>query len=199
MPSQQYVGINVTTPVLSDVRVRRAIAYAIDRERILDVYRGADTPEICRGRGGPGIPARRQRDLHRDPTRAALPRQVGPIPPLSLDFSTQGVDRVIAEIVPVNLKDVGITVDLVPNDQTQQASKLIGGKFTGLWLLQHGFAQFTPSTLAVSAYPFNAAKNSSNYVNPAYAAASRGGVDRAGRIVAGRPGRLSPTRRHLAA
>ena len=98
--------------------------------------------------------------------------QVGSIPPLTLDYSTPGNDRVIAEIVQSNLAAVGIEVRLVPNDQTQQASKLIGGKFDGLWLLQHAFAQFTPSTLAVSAYPFNAAKNSSNYSNPEYSAAA---------------------------
>lgn len=173
--SQQYVGINVANPVLSDVRIRRAIALAIDRERIIaDVYRGSGyTVNLPWPEWSPAFQPADNTTYARDLPRArALLAQVGPIPPLALDFSAQGVDRVIAEIVQSNLKDVGITVELVPNDQTQQASKLIGGKFAGLWLLQHGFAQFTPSTLAVSAYPFNAAKNSSNYVNPAYAAAA---------------------------
>ncbi|RPA10343.1 ABC transporter substrate-binding protein [Gordonia sp. OPL2] len=173
--SQQYVGINVQNPVLADVRVRRAIAYAVDRKRIIsDVYRGSGyTVNLPWPRWSPAHQAAADDTYTRDlPKARALLAQVGPIPPLTLDFSTQGVDRTIAEIVQSNLKDIGITVDLVPNDQTQQASKLIGGKFPGLWLLQHGFAQFTPSTLAVSAYPFNAAKNSSNYVNPAYAAAA---------------------------
>ncbi len=37
-----------------------------------------------------------------------------------------------------------------------------------LWSLGHGFAQVQPSTLAVSAYPFNEAKNTSKYRSAAY-------------------------------
>ncbi|MED5799801.1 ABC transporter substrate-binding protein [Gordonia sp. Z-3] len=173
--SQEYVGINVTNPALADVRVRQAIAYAIDRPRIInDVFRGSGyTVNLPWPKWSPAYRANANTTYTRDLQKArALVSQVGSIPPLTLDYSTQGNDRVIAEIVQSNLAAVGIEVRLVPNDQTQQASKLIGGKFDGLWLLQHAFAQFTPSTLAVSAYPFNAAKNSSNYSNPEYSAAA---------------------------
>ncbi|MFT4125637.1 MAG: ABC transporter substrate-binding protein [Gordonia sp. (in: high G+C Gram-positive bacteria)] len=174
--SQEYVGINVTSPVLADVRLRRAIAYAIDRPRIIDdVYRGSGyVVNLPWPRWSPAYSATANQTYGRDVARAkSLVAEHGPVTdPITLDYSTQGVDGVIAQIIQSNLADVGIPVILRPNDQTQQASKLVGAKFTGLWLLQHGFAQFTPSTLAVSAYPFNAAKNSSNYVNPDYAAAA---------------------------
>ncbi|MGC4960828.1 ABC transporter substrate-binding protein [Gordonia sp. DT101] len=173
--SQEYVGINVTNPALSDVRLRRAIALAIDRPRIInDVFRKSGyVVNLPWPKWSPAYDAAANATYGRDVAQARkLVAQHGPVPPIPLDFSTQGIDRVVAEIVQSNLKDIGIPVTLVPNDQTQQASKLIGGKFTGIWLLQHAFAQFTPSTLAVSAYPFNAAKNSSNYLNPQYAAAA---------------------------
>ncbi|MDF3280633.1 ABC transporter substrate-binding protein [Gordonia sp. N1V] len=174
--SQEYVGINVTNPALSDVRLRQAIAYAIDRPRIInDVFRGSGyVVNLPWPKWSPAYFAQANQTYTRDLAKARqLVAAHGPIAePIPLDYSTQGVDRVVAQIVQSNLADIGVPVVLSPNDQTQQAAKLIGGKFTGLWLLQHGFAQFTPSTLAVSAYPFNAAKNSSNFVDPAYAAAA---------------------------
>ncbi|GAB2663838.1 ABC transporter substrate-binding protein [Gordonia jinhuaensis] len=173
--SQEYVGIDVSNPALADVRVRQAIAYAIDRRRIIDdVFRGSGyVVNLPWPKWSPAYSAADNEVYRRDVAKArALVAAHGRLPTLTLDYSSQGVDRVIAEIVQSNLEDAGIPVKLVPNDQTQQATKLIGGKFGGLWLLQHGFAQFTPSTLAVSAYPFNAAKNSSNYQNPDYTAAA---------------------------
>src|SRR5690606_36006333 len=42
---QAYVGVNVTEPALADVRVRQAIAFALDRERIIaEVFRGSGYP-----------------------------------------------------------------------------------------------------------------------------------------------------------
>ncbi|MEP9415349.1 ABC transporter substrate-binding protein [Gordonia sp. VNQ95] len=174
--SQEYVGINVANPVLADVRLRKAIAYAIDRPRIInDVFRSSGyVVNLPWPTWSPAYDEQANTTYARDIEKAkALVAEHGPITePIPLDYSTLGVDDVVAQIVQSNLKDIGIPVTLRPNDQTQQSAKLIGGKFDGLWLLQHAFAQFTPSTLAVSAYPFNAAKNSSNYLNPAYAAAA---------------------------
>lgn len=173
--AQEYVGINVTNPALADVRLRKAIAYALDRPRIInDVFRKSGyVVNLPWPKWSPAYVPTANSTYTRDLDKArTLVAEHGPVPPLTLDYSTQGVDRVVGEIVQSNLADIGITVNLVPNDQTQQASKLIGGKFESLWLLQHAFAQFTPSTLAVSAYPFNGAKNSSNYLNPVYAQAA---------------------------
>ncbi|GAB16752.1 putative ABC transporter substrate binding protein [Gordonia effusa NBRC 100432] len=172
---QQYVGIDLKNSQLSDIRLRQAIAYALDRPRIIgDVFR--DNGYVVNAPWPKWSPAYRAADntrYRRDVARAkALVAAHGSVAPITLDYSTRGVDRIIAQIVQSNLKDVGIPVILRPNDQTRQAAKLIGGEFGGLWLLQHAFAQFTPSTLAVSAYPFNAAKNSSNYTDAEYAAAA---------------------------
>ncbi|WP_018180732.1 ABC transporter substrate-binding protein [Jongsikchunia kroppenstedtii] len=173
--AQEYVGVNVTNPTLRDVRVRKAIAYAIDRKRIIDdVYQGSGYPiNVPWPKTSPAYDPAANTVYTRDVAKAkALVAQVGSIPTVDLDYSTQGSDRVIAEIVQSNLKDVGITVNLVPNDQTVQGTKLIAGTYSGLWIQQHAFAQYTPSTLAVTAYPFNAAKNSSHYQNDAYTAAA---------------------------
>ncbi len=173
--SQEYVGINVKNPALSDIRLRQAIAYSIDRERIVhDVLRGsAYAANVAWPRWSPAYDEADNRTYRRDvPKARALVQQIGNVPELTLDYASVGDQRVIAEIVQSNLADAGIPVRLVANDSAQQSDKLIGGKFEGLWILEHGFAQFTPSTLAVSAYPFNAAKNSSNYSDPDYTAAA---------------------------
>ena len=174
--SQVYVGVNVANPALADPRVRKAIAFAVDRERIItDVYRGSGYPvNVPWPKTSPAYDEAANHTYRRDVVKAKeLLRDVGPIGPIDLDYTSTGnTFRVVAEIVQSNLRDIGITVNLVPNDEAVQSKKLIGSQFSGLWILQHAFAQFTPSTLAVSAYPFNAAKNSSNYVNPEYSAAA---------------------------
>ncbi|MFT4087034.1 MAG: ABC transporter substrate-binding protein [Gordonia sp. (in: high G+C Gram-positive bacteria)] len=173
--NQIYLGVNVANPALQDVRVRKAIALALDRDRIIrDVYRGRGYPvNLPWPKWSPAYDASANKTYQRDVDQArTLLAQAGPVPTIPLDYPAVGSTRVVAEIVQSNLKDIGITVNLVPNDTTVQSTKLIGAKFPGVWLNLHAFAQFTPSTLAVSAYPFNAAKNSSNYQNPAYAAAA---------------------------
>lgn len=173
--SQIYLGTNVEHPALADVRVRKAIALAVDRDRIVnDVYRGRGYPvNVPWPRWSPAYDEAANDTYRRDVAQArALLAEVGPVPTIPLDFTAVGAPRIVAEIVQSNLKDIGIATTLVPNDPTIQSTKLIGAEFPGLWINLHGFAQFTPSTLAVSAYPFNAAKNSSNYQNPAYTAAA---------------------------
>ncbi|GEE03780.1 hypothetical protein nbrc107696_42260 [Gordonia spumicola] len=174
--SQAYIGVNVANPALADPRVRRAIAFAVDRDRIIDdVYQGSGYPvNLPWPTTSPAYDAAANRTFTRDVAKArAILRDLPPVAPIDLDYSTQGgTSRIVAEIVQSNLKDVGITARLVPNDQTVHAAKLIGGQFSGLWVLEHAFAQFTPSTLAVSAYPFNAAKNASNFVSAEYASAA---------------------------
>ena len=43
----QYIGLNLRDPILQDVRVRQALAYAIDRQAIVDyLRRGLATPAV---------------------------------------------------------------------------------------------------------------------------------------------------------
>jgi peptide/nickel transport system substrate-binding protein len=169
---QTYVGANVTNPALKDVRVRQAIAYAIDRKRIVDdVYRGVGYPIVLPWpKYSPAYDPQANEQFARNVTKAkALVKEVGPIPTLPLEYSTASPNNeAIAQIVQANLAEVGIKVKLQPNENAAHIQKLIGGTFPGLWILDHAYAQYTPSTLAVSAYPFNADKNSSNFDSAKY-------------------------------
>jgi peptide/nickel transport system substrate-binding protein len=98
--------------------------------------------------------------------------EVGPLKPLPLTYNPTPAQTATAAIVQANLAEVGIPVTLDPVDGAQFVKQLIGAKFKGLWLATHSWAQYTPSTLTVSAYPFNAHKNASQYVDPGYTRAA---------------------------
>jgi peptide/nickel transport system substrate-binding protein len=174
---EAYVGANVTAPPLDDVRLRQAIAYALDRDRVAD--------EVFRGRGfasslpwpkdspayDPALSGYYGRDLTR--SRSLVAELGKPVPTLPLAYlPDNAMVSSVAQIVQRNLGDAGIDVSLVPLDNAQFAKQLIGGQFPGLWVTEHSWAQMTPSTLAVSAYPFNARKNASHFSSPAYTTAA---------------------------
>ncbi len=171
---QLYVGANVNAKPLDDVRVRQAIAYALDRDRVVD--------EVLRGVGyavnlpwpkySPAFDDARNTRYSRDVSKAkALVAEVGTIPTIPYTYpSGNPLVEATATIVQANLADVGIQVELDPVDGAQFVKQLIGAKFRGLWTTFHSWAQYTPSTLTVSAYPFNAHKNASQYVSAQYIA-----------------------------
>lgn len=169
---QTYVGTNVSHPALSDVRLRQAIAYAVDRERIVDeVYRGVGYAiNLPWPRYSPAFDEEKNETYARDVEAAQdLVAQIGDVPNLPLEYAGNNpAHEAIAQIVQANLEEVGITVDLIPGEQAQLVQKLIGQEFEALWILDHLFAQWTPSTLTVSAYPFNANSNTSLFDDDDY-------------------------------
>lgn len=170
---QIYVGVNVTEPALADLRVRQAIAYGLDRERVIaEVFRGAGYPlNAPWPKTSPAYDESRNTRFGRDIGKAKeLLAQAGKPPRLPLTFAP-GYDEV-AQIVQANLAEIGIEVVLDPVDAATFVKQLTGQQFRGLWVTDHSWAQFVPSTLAVSAYPFNARRNASRYDSPAYTGAA---------------------------
>ncbi|MGW5436673.1 ABC transporter substrate-binding protein [Nocardia asteroides] len=170
---QAYVGVNVTEPALADVRVRQAIAYALDRERIIaEVFRGSGYPlNVPWPKNSPAFDQSRNTRYSRDIGKAKdLLGQAGKPPKLPLTFAP-GYEE-LAQIVQANLAEIGIEVTLDPVDGATFVKQLTGQQFRGLWVTDHSWAQFVPSTLTVSAYPFNARRNASRYESPAYTAAA---------------------------
>ncbi|WP_338702368.1 ABC transporter substrate-binding protein [Streptomyces sp. Q6] len=165
-----YVGANVTHPELKEKAVRQAISYAVDRDRLVSqVMYGfgtaTDTPWTKDSVAfAPSEPVSRKHD----PAKAReLLKSVGATGlKLTMEYVT-GQDA-FAQLVQYDLKQVGITVDIVPRDPAAWQKKLIAQDFDALWCGGHGFGQSIPSTLAVSAYPFNAEKNTSKFSSAAY-------------------------------
>ena len=120
----QYLGVNHRHPALADVRVRRAIAHAIDRDAIVH-HLLADQAETATGLLPPhhAFHSSRVRRHGHDPAlsrrlldRAGLvdPDGDGPLPRLRLRYTTSTVElrRRIAEVIAANLADVGIEVSI---------------------------------------------------------------------------------------
>ncbi|MGK5531849.1 ABC transporter substrate-binding protein [Streptomyces sp. URMC 129] len=167
-----YVGANVEVRPTDDKTVRQAIAWAIDRDRIVEQALGgfglasaAPWPE-----SSPAYSEEHRTHYRHDPDRAReLLRQAGAENiSLPLGHSSLPGLTMLAEMVQYDLEQVGIRTELQPYDPTNAQRRLISGEMPALWALQHGFAQVTPSTLAVSAYPFNEAQNTSHFSSPEY-------------------------------
>ncbi|GAB0105574.1 hypothetical protein JMUB6875_45530 [Nocardia sp. JMUB6875] len=173
---QVYVGANVTDPSLADVRVRQAIAYALDRERIIkEVFRGAGYAlNLPWPKSSPAFDQARNTRYTRDAAKAKQILAQLPKPAkLPLAYNTAyATSEAIAQIVQANLAEIGIEVELVPTENATFLKQLIGAQFPGLWITDHSWAQFVPSTLTVSAYPFNARKNASRYESADYVKAA---------------------------
>ncbi|MDT0345928.1 ABC transporter substrate-binding protein [Streptomyces litchfieldiae] len=167
-----YVGANTAVRPTNDKTVRQAIAWALDRERIVEqAYGGfalasaAPWPE-----SSPVFTEDNRTHYRHDPDRAReLLRQAGATDiSLPLGYSASPGNTVIAEMVQYDLEQVGIRTELQPYDPANAQRRLISQEMPALWTMNHGFAQVTPSTLAVSAYPFNEAHNTSRFQSAEY-------------------------------
>ncbi|WP_059007371.1 ABC transporter substrate-binding protein [Streptomyces specialis] len=167
-----YVGANVEVRPTNDKTVRQAIAWAIDRDRIVEQALGgfgiasaAPWPE-----SSPAYSEANRTHYRHDPDRAReLLREAG-AENLTLPLGHTSIPGLttLAEMVQYDLEQVGIRTELQPYDPTNAQRRLISGEMPALWALQHGFAQVTPSTLVVSAYPFNEAQNTSHFSSAEY-------------------------------
>ncbi|MEX2650262.1 MAG: ABC transporter substrate-binding protein [Alphaproteobacteria bacterium] len=119
-PSLNYrwVGMNAEHPKLQDIRVRRAIQQAINvEEYLLAAYNGA--AERSFGIVPPGMVGHRDYNLMKyDPaaSKALLAEAgVGGIE-LTLNIINKADDLAGAQVVQSNLAEVGIKVEIIPND-----------------------------------------------------------------------------------
>jgi peptide/nickel transport system substrate-binding protein len=143
----QYIGINLLDPALADVRVRRALAHAIDRQAIVDhLRRGLATPA-----DGliPPIARAHEPDITSyafDPARARQlldeagypdPDGDGPAPRLRLTLKTSNIEfnRLQAAVVQQDFARVGVALDVRTYEFATLFADVIAGNFQ-LYFLQ---------------------------------------------------------------
>ncbi|MCX4747232.1 ABC transporter substrate-binding protein [Kitasatospora sp. NBC_01287] len=167
-----YVGVNVTADHVSDKRVRQAIAWALDRDRLvkqaLGGYGLASAAPWPKSSPAYSDASAAHYSLDLDKARELLKEAGAGQLTLPLAHSSDPGNTTIAQMVQYDLSQIGITAQLQPTDSPTMQKQLINQTMPALWTLSHGFAQLHPATLAVSAYPFNEAKNSSHFSSPAY-------------------------------
>ncbi|MFG3041064.1 ABC transporter substrate-binding protein [Streptomyces sp. NPDC048330] len=172
-----YLGVNTTVAPLDDKTVRQALAWGVDRERILKQVLGgygiaSATPWP---KSSPAFTETGRTHYTYDPGKAReLLKSAGhtrlDLPLLHINLPGE---TAVAEAVQYDLKQIGVQVTLQPTDPATAQKHLIAQTMPGLWTMAHGFAQVQPSTLAVSAYPFNEAKNTSRFRSAAYSGVVR--------------------------
>lgn len=170
-----YVGVNVARTELADKRVRQAISYAIDRDRLAD--------EVFVGRGfassapwaksSPAFSDAAAGRYSRDPDtarRLLSEARWSSGTRLLLSYgSGSAASKNIAAIIQNNLSEVGINAVLDPREQAAYNPFLKTGEHQ-LWISPHGFGQSNPATLATGAAPFKPKGNLSGFSSEAYTA-----------------------------
>jgi len=171
--SVYYVASNVAIAPLDKPEVRQGIAWAIDRDRVLDQALGGigETSSLPWSPSSPAYDAEKAGTYSHDPEKAkqlidgagatGAKVQVA----YNAGFAT---NQSIAEIVQFDLKEAGLDAELVPLQAPDFFAKLTGGGMPGLFVNVHGFNQLSPATEVKGAFPFNADKNASGFVSDEY-------------------------------
>lgn len=119
-PSLAYVwlGMNKDNEALKDVRIRRAIQHAIDREVVVDAaYFGAAS--VGNGIIAPGLPGNRDSvtyDYDPDRARELLAEAGAEGLSVTLDILNQTERLTAAQVIQANLADVGVNCEIKQND-----------------------------------------------------------------------------------
>ncbi len=168
-----YVGLNVTNPSFQDKRVRQALFFAIDRERIVnELMEGL--VELTTQPWDPGSPAF-DPDLEQpfyDPDRArALLAEAGfsQTEPITFDHYANHpvVGAQLASLIKQNFADVGVEIELVGHQIPDMNQKLFQRDFEAGWFLMTGFSPFSPVTVITQPLPFQD-NNPSKYTSETF-------------------------------
>jgi peptide/nickel transport system substrate-binding protein len=138
----QYIGLNLRDPALRDVRVRQALAYAIDRQAIVEyLRRGLATPAVGLLPPLSWAFAPDAFSFPYDPARARAlldeagypdPDGDGPASRLQLTLkiaNTQEFQRLQASVIQQNLRAIGVDLDVRTYEFATMYADVLSGHF----------------------------------------------------------------------
>lgn len=168
-----YIGQNVTVRPLDNPQVRQAIAWAIDRDRILNQVLGkiGYTSSLPWAKSSAAYDAHKAGTYSYNLSKAKSLLAGSGAKGASVDlyynagFAPNGQ---IAEIVQFGLSQAGLKVNPKPTQAADFLTLLSGKGIPGLFVNVHGFGQIQPATLVKGAFPFNAAQNAEMFTSQAY-------------------------------
>jgi peptide/nickel transport system substrate-binding protein len=165
------LGFNVAQAPFDDPVARRAIGFALDRERIANQIFGGDailsnlwwTPD------SPGFPSDLAQHFTYDPAEARrLLQQAGADgAELTITFANLPVMKSLFEIVQNNLSEVGLNVRAEALDVAEYDKRQVEGTLGQSFLLLHGMVGFSTATI-IDAMPSIRAGNPSGFETPEY-------------------------------
>ena len=167
----QYISINLRDPILSKLKVRQAIAHAIDRERIIrDIQRGYAKPTETMLAEGHWARAENLPSYPYDPAKAKkLLAEAGYPNGFSFTFKTSqdAEANLRAQAIQQMLKQVGINMKIQSNEMSTFFADIGKGNFQMYSLSRNGIAD--PDFYYVIFYSKNAPPEGQNrgyYANP---------------------------------
>jgi peptide/nickel transport system substrate-binding protein len=135
----QYLGLNLRDPILQDVRVRKAMAYAIDRRSIVEyLRRGLATPADTLLPPVSWAQARDVFSFSHDPDRArqlldeaGYPDPDGPEPRFRMTLKVSNIEynRLQSSVIQQDLQRVGVAVDIRTYEFATLYADVIVGNF----------------------------------------------------------------------
>ncbi len=155
----QYVGLNLRDPVLSDLRVRQALAYAIDRDAIVTyLRRGLASPAVGLLPPASWAFSPDVRTFGYDPARARAlldeagyrdPDGDGPLPRFRLTLKTSNIEfnRLQSAVIQENLRQVGVALDIRMYEFATLYADVVNGTFQTFVLQWVGGALVDPDIL----------------------------------------------------
>ncbi len=136
----QYVGLNTQSPPLNNVKVRQAIGYAIDREKIIRelLYGQAKISSSILPVNSWAYSAGAQYSYEPAKARQLLKEAGYKNEPVKFKFSTgNAAFNQYVQAIQSSLVDVGLVVDIDPADPGTLRQQLAQGQFqlnTGVWI-----------------------------------------------------------------
>jgi len=128
----QYIAFNLTDPIFRDLRVRQAIAYAVDRDAIIKYLRRGE------GRVATGVLDEKNwayepnvKTYSHDPDLAKQLLKEAGQEHLSVEFrTTNEIDsRLLASVLQEQLRDAGITMEIRSNESATFFADILAGNF----------------------------------------------------------------------
>lgn len=177
--SAMYVGSNVSIAPLDKKELRQAIAWSVDRDAIVTKALSGmgQTSSLPWSKSSPAYDDAAANSYKYNPEKAKQMVTAGGFTGQELKIhypSTQAGFASVAEIVQAGINATGLKATLVPMQPADFTKALFGDGLPGLFVNGHGFGQMRPATLLKGAFPFNADKNASRFVNDQYKALANG-------------------------
>lgn len=165
-----YLGGNVKSEPLDDKRVRQAINYAIDRQRINDdLYLGqAKVTALPWSSASDANNLELARHYERDLNKAKDLLAAAGAEGATVVLETNAQFSKVAEIVEFNLEEAGVKPQLRVLSADQQEDRFQNRTFEGLWIGVHGYNALSPVDLIYSALPYKTQQNLFNFESAEY-------------------------------
>jgi peptide/nickel transport system substrate-binding protein len=168
-----YLGLDVSVPALADKRVRQAMGYALDRQRLVDtaLFGFGRPASILWPRQALAYDATQDQTYTYNLDRARqLLAAANWDPNTTINLMLNNAfppTHSMGQIYQQDLAKIGIKVAIQTLEGAAFTPRLQKGEFGGAWMTSMGFMNQSPATFFLSAFPVRV-PNASNFESPRY-------------------------------